>query len=209
MLLQYKHLGTTLDEAFVESIRTDLNSRLLISSKATTAEAQAGTNTTKYMTPATTKEAIKYQTKTISISSLASSAEAFTLLDVANLPSDVKRVTIIGSASGSPTTFSFTGTGWHKTEKSVASGTASLDIAMDTTAPTAFSTNENWATPFKVEVDLVAKTIAYAFYIRGSSDLYIDGLATYSTLTTIAGSCKRTSSTQAGTVNATVINNVG
>ena len=48
--------GTPLNKVLFDSIASDISSRLLISSKATTAEAQAGTNNTKYMTPKTTKE---------------------------------------------------------------------------------------------------------------------------------------------------------
>lgn len=45
--------GTALNKVLFDSIKDDLNSRLLISSKATQAEAEAGTNTTKYIVPST------------------------------------------------------------------------------------------------------------------------------------------------------------
>lgn len=48
--------GTPLNKALFDSIQADLNTRLLISNKATTAEAQTGTNDTKYMTPLKTQQ---------------------------------------------------------------------------------------------------------------------------------------------------------
>lgn len=51
--------GTPLNKLLFDSIQADLNSRLLIANKATTAEAQAGINNVKYMTPLTTKQAIQ------------------------------------------------------------------------------------------------------------------------------------------------------
>ena len=48
--------GTPLNKALFDSIATDINSRLLTSNKATTGEAQAGTNDTKYMTALKVKE---------------------------------------------------------------------------------------------------------------------------------------------------------
>ena len=43
--------GTPLNRALFESIRTDLNSRLLASNKATTQDVITGTNNTEYVTP--------------------------------------------------------------------------------------------------------------------------------------------------------------
>lgn len=51
--------GTPLNKALFDSIKDDLNSRLLISSKASKAEAEAGTNDTKYMTPLKSKQQIE------------------------------------------------------------------------------------------------------------------------------------------------------
>ena len=50
--------GTPLNKALFDSIQTDLNSRLLVSNKASQAEAQAGINDTKYMTPLKTQQKI-------------------------------------------------------------------------------------------------------------------------------------------------------
>ena len=44
-------LGSLLNKALFDSIKNDLDTRLLISSKATQAEAEAGTDDTKYTTP--------------------------------------------------------------------------------------------------------------------------------------------------------------
>lgn len=57
--------GTPLNKALFDSIQADLNTRLLISNKATTAEAQAGTNDTKYMTPLKTQQKLNSLTTVI------------------------------------------------------------------------------------------------------------------------------------------------
>lgn len=50
--------GGTANEAFFDSIDVDIKARLAIESKATSAEAIASTDDTKYMTPLKTKDAI-------------------------------------------------------------------------------------------------------------------------------------------------------
>lgn len=52
-------VGTAQNKVLFDSIKDDLNSRLLTSNKASQAEAEAGTNDTKYMTPLKTKKAIQ------------------------------------------------------------------------------------------------------------------------------------------------------
>lgn len=51
--------GTPHNKVLFDSIKDDLNSRLLIADKATQAEAEAGTNNTKYMTPLRNKQQIE------------------------------------------------------------------------------------------------------------------------------------------------------
>lgn len=48
--------GTALNKAFFDTIQTDLNNKLAISSKASQSEAETGTNDTKYMTPLKVKQ---------------------------------------------------------------------------------------------------------------------------------------------------------
>ena len=48
--------GTPLNKALFDSIKTDLNSRLLISNKATGNDVKTGTNDTKYITPLANKQ---------------------------------------------------------------------------------------------------------------------------------------------------------
>ena len=50
MITAITQIGTALNKALFDSIKTDLNSRLLTSNKATQAQAQAGTDNTNYMT---------------------------------------------------------------------------------------------------------------------------------------------------------------
>lgn len=52
--------GTLLNKVLFDSIQADLNTRLLISNKASQGEAEAGTNDVKYMTPLKVKQAISY-----------------------------------------------------------------------------------------------------------------------------------------------------
>lgn len=87
--------GTPLNKALFDSIQTDLNTRLLISNKATTAEAQAGTNDVKYMTPA------KVQNKLNSLITTGScSAGTTTFLTFANY-TNAKIINVTGRVSGS------------------------------------------------------------------------------------------------------------
>lgn len=51
--------GTEFSKLLFDSIQTDLNSRVLLSDLATQAEAEAGTNNTKWMTPARVLQEIK------------------------------------------------------------------------------------------------------------------------------------------------------
>lgn len=51
--------GTPLNKVLFDSIQADLNTRLLISSKATTNDAQTGTNDTRYMTALKTKQSVQ------------------------------------------------------------------------------------------------------------------------------------------------------
>lgn len=72
--------GTPLNKALFDSIQTDLNTRLLISNKATTGEAQAGTNDTKYITPKKVQDKLKYLISTSS----NSTAGTYTVCTFAN-----------------------------------------------------------------------------------------------------------------------------
>lgn len=72
-----------------------MNSRLLISNKATTSEAQTGTNDTKYMTP------LKVQQKLNSLITTGSySAGTSTVVNFANY-TNAKIITVTGNVKGS------------------------------------------------------------------------------------------------------------
>lgn len=89
--------GTPLNKALFDSIQSDLNTRLLISSKATTSQAQGGSNDTNYMTPSKVKTQLQYLTKTTTFqSTTASTAQTHTVFDASNVPSGVSRVIISG-----------------------------------------------------------------------------------------------------------------
>ena len=62
--------GTPLNKALFDSIKNDLNNRLLKTSKASAAEVQAGTNTDKYTTPASLNGYILKQSGSFSSSEI-------------------------------------------------------------------------------------------------------------------------------------------
>lgn len=117
--------GTPLNKALFDSIQADLNTRLLISNKATTAEAQAGTNDTKYMTPKKTQDKLK---NLISTSS-NSTAGTYTVCTFANYP-NADIITISGKITGGGGgryTINGSGVGGFTTQALLTGGT-SLDL---------------------------------------------------------------------------------
>lgn len=87
--------GTPLNKAFFDSIKNDLNSRLLINNKASTAEAVAGVNNTKYMTPLRTKEVLNSLKTIKNISTGTTSETLYTFNN--NSTSIIKIEGLIGS----------------------------------------------------------------------------------------------------------------
>lgn len=87
--------GTPLNKELFDSIKTDLDSRLLSSSKATQAEAEAGSNNTRYMTPLRVKQ---YHDKNVGvkITKLNLSTSTSTDIDLSTyLTSNVEKLEII------------------------------------------------------------------------------------------------------------------
>lgn len=87
--------GTPLNKAFFDSIKNDINSRLLINNKASTAEAVAGTDNTKYMTPLRTKEVLNSLKTIKNISTGTTSETLYTFNN--NSTSIIKIEGLIGS----------------------------------------------------------------------------------------------------------------
>ena len=109
--------GTAMNKAYFDSIETDVNSRLLISNKASTLESQAGTNNTKYMTPKTTKES----SQLFSSTGTASTTSAQTIFTFDNNKTNL--IIIKGTFSG--------GNGYSKAMQVLLNGSGFLGRLWD------------------------------------------------------------------------------
>lgn len=162
--------GTPLNKALFDSIRDDLNSRLLISSKATTTEAQTGTNDTKYMTPLKTRQALNYLTTTKNISAGTTSETLYTFT---NTTAIIRIDGQIGSPAYSGTNYpSITLSGSTiRSYYNNAWSTGNLTITTGNTIGTADSSK----CPFWFEFNMTTKSYKGFVFIRtgsGSSGTY-------------------------------------
>lgn len=165
--------GTPLNKALFDSIQTDLNSRLLVSNKATTAEAQAGTNDTKYMTP------LKVQQKLNSNVSSAinqSGAGTYTICTFANY-TNAKIIKIRGQIhyGSDKTRLIFNG--------SSVDGFNSHSVFNGSSVLTLRCANNNNLQGFEFTIDLVSKSITgtYVSDENGYADVFSGA---FSSLTT-------------------------
>ena len=140
--------GTPLNKALFDSIQTDLNTRLLISNKSTQAEAEAGTNDTKYMTP------LKVQNKLNSLvtNTTQSSAGTYTICTFANY-SNAKIIKISGQTKRGTddTQYIFNG--------SSINGFNNTTTFSSTSALTLKGTNNSNLQGFEFTIDLLSKSI--------------------------------------------------
>ena len=189
-----------------DSIQADLNTRLLISSKATTAEAQAGTNDAHYTTPAKVKTQLQYLTKTGTGSNTSATASNTTIYNSSNVPSGAKRVVITGKifnrTSGYMSNLNINGTAIH-TEKMLNTTYPSLSTTVVAVRYGATSSTGS----FKIDIDLNAKT--YTLFCQFSPN--VTGEATsqansafgyFDTLTSVVASLRGNNS-DASTVDYT------
>lgn len=145
-----------------DSIRDDINSRLLTANKATTAQAQAGTNDTNYTTPLKVKTQLQYLTKTGNGSNNQTTAQDFTIYSASNVPNGVKRVVITGNlyhrGGGSyPSYLHFNGTGvtYEGTNNTINS--YRYPSVTSTQLEIKWGTNRAFGC-YKVDIDLNTKT---------------------------------------------------
>lgn len=153
-----------------DSIQTDLNSRLLTSNKATTSEAQAGTNDTKYVTP------LKVQQKLNSLITTGSySAGTNTVVNFANY-ANAKIITITGNVIGS--------SGSSNTSYIAINGTSISGYYFDGEVSSISSTsqlklmlaNSNLRShSFELKFDLYSKTFFGNYYDNSSSVTFLQG----------------------------------
>ena len=171
--------GTPLNKALFDSINADIQARVLISDKATTVEAQALTNDSHYMTPLKVKEGLQYLTKTGSASNSTTTAQTTTMLDMTDTIADAKRIIVSGMLKAySNSSIKINGTGLRY-DDSATTTTVTFSVTGALIGAT--------YNPFKMEIDLNAKTIYCVVNSNVSS-------YTYTTLTNIAAELKATSS---------------
>lgn len=198
--------GTPLNKALFDSIQADLNTRLLIADKTTTAEAQAGTNDTHYTTPAKVKDQLAYLTKTGSGSNSSTTATTTTLYNPNNVPSGAKRIIITGRLYNVTTSYQsylyINGTGltYYNTPANTYPSVSTTQIAVRYGRSGALG-------GFKIDIDLNAKVFSMSVQfqpnVTGEAVNQFDvGTGYYSTLTSVTASL-RGSGSNASTVSYT------
>lgn len=175
--------GTPLNRTLFESIRTDLNSRMLTSNKATQAQAEAGTDDTKYMTPLKTKQAINKLATTTTFSAGHSTETLYTFNN-----SSTATIRIIGNI-GSPA--------YHQTSypSLVLNGSLIFLNINDTwESPTSsksitvganFGTSSTNRCPFFLEFDMATKTINGFLFTESSVGTQFSKTAIYGVFTSL------------------------
>ena len=144
-----------------DSIKDDLNSRLLISNKATTSEAQVGTNDTKYMTPLKVQQKLNNLIRTVSFVGGTSETE-FTIFNTSGYEGKVIKIIGCIRADSNQSNHDYC-----KGEVSISGtfnyGTQYWDTNIGGTA-------ESFA-PFSMTIDMNSKTITgiRTFWGTGSS----------------------------------------
>ena len=185
--------GTALNKAFFDSIKDDLNSRVLLSDKATSAQAIAGTSDTKWITPKTLNDVVKsYTTKeTIENTTQPSTSHDITT-DISSgkyiIYGKIRNEDDTGITSGSASSLSINGT--RITIAELSNGTFSIthnQSAVSHTLKVSGSLNSYFRPNFIIEIDTNTKTFKYSIVGYSASNVYTlwQGNGTYSTLTSI------------------------
>lgn len=185
--------GTPLNKALFDSIQSDLNTRLLISSKSTQSEAQQGTNNSHYMTPLRTKEQLQYLTKTGSASNPSTTAQNTTIYQPSDVPLGVNRVVITGKiyqASSNQTFLYINGTGfkYNKINSYTYPSTSLTQIGVRYSSP-------SFTGSFKIELDLNTNVyimnVQFAPTVNGEPTSQFDiVIGSFTTLTSIVASLR-------------------
>lgn len=192
-----------------DSIRDDLNTRLLIADKATTTEAQAGTNDTHYTTPAKVKEQLQYLTKTGSASNKTTTLQTTTIYNSSNVPNGAKRVKITGRIYiadnvQSACYLKINGSGGavlitnNSSEAYFSSQSLSSSFAFD---------RENNTGSFQIEIDLNARNYSYLIDAPVSTGTYYRGyfgIGQFSSLTSVQVQLVGSPNANSSTTNYTV-----
>lgn len=203
--------GTALNKVLFDSIADDINSRLLISNKASNAEVQAGTDTSKYIVPSTLQAKLNkmnnYKSGSASGGNAGTTTTIFQPSDIGSATTGTVIIDGYINAEGTgqyPNNIKINGSTMHGCEqyfdkdgKIVRSGIGSS--TQDIIAQYSGSTS---STPFKIVINLNAKTIYVITAITTHNTSQSYGLCTalihYSSLTNIqlflrSGSTSKTS----------------
>lgn len=155
------------------------------------------------MTAKKTRQAIQYltQTTTVTVPAGTSSSQAYTLVNVSDLSSDIVKVIITGKATGgtstNATTLSINGTFGRKVERD-DTGVATVSSS----APTSWRNTQSSSGWFRIEADLASNTVFYSYFFNDGSNKVIDGMA-LGTIESIGGTLRGHSGTES-TLTATI-----
>lgn len=210
--------GTALNKAYFDSVEDDVNSRLLTANKATTAEAKAGTNTSKYIVPSTMQDKLNYMNtiKSGSITQSGDTAKTTTIFQPSDIGNATSGTVIIdgycvpyGTAnSGNDVRINFNGTSFSGADWCLVYNDG-YTVDSDALSGTTYShlitrtSSSQPKYPFKIEINLSAKTIKVSsithFLASNSMTGMHESFFTYATLTNVQikiknGSSSRTAS---------------
>lgn len=184
--------GTPLNKVLFDSIQEDLNTRLLISNKATTAEAQAGTNDTKYMTPLKTKQALQNQKTVTTFATGTTSGTIFTFNN-----SSTKTIKITGafgvpayySSSYPSITLGGTQIGLHSFAYRQASFEHNIASSFSFTLGKYDNSSQVGKAPFFLEFDMATKTLKGTIAVAKTGTITtfdtLEIMGVFTTLTTL------------------------
>lgn len=166
--------GTPLNKALFDSIKDDLDARLLIADKATNNDAISGTNTSKYIVPATLQAKLDNMNAIQGTNSTTitgtSGMHSYTIYEPSMISStDTGTVTIYGlctSATTTASTLTINGTG--------VGGVSSLNLGSSSLAI-------SLKTPFKVVINYNTKVGEVLAYTNSTTQ----GMFYFSTITDI------------------------
>lgn len=200
--------GTPLNKALFDSIQTDLNSRLLISNKATTGEATTGTNDTKYMTPKKVQDKFDNLTTSASYTNSTTTPATYTLVDFSNYSNKI--ISVVGRFHTSSHSSSAIG-------KLTIAGT-SIDIHQSTTGDASgtsavlnfygASSSGDWG--FELIFDLISKTITGQSYRHTSSSgsaVFDTILGSFDTITSLSTTITTVGANRPISIYATINSN--
>lgn len=164
MLHQYKHSGTKLNKAYFDTIQTDVNNlntnKLNVSAKATQADAIAGTDNTKYITPYALAGKIKKLNITGSCTTITAPPHQTDVIDFTAYAN--KRIFVTGTMVAS-------GYSQFETAQFVR-----LYVNYNGTNEIIIDTTRHLPTYFKIEIDTKYGTIKFDYFSTSDNTLHTE-----------------------------------